>query len=307
MRDEDPSFLEMLGSHPTMLALFAAIRRAAALDAPVVVSGPTGSGKELVARALHALSAAGRGPFCPVNVAALPEGLIESELFGNMRGAFTGAVADRRGLIEAAAGGTLFLDEASDLSAHVQAKLLRVLEDGEVRRVGAVGARVAHFRLIAAIQTDPGALLKAGRWRKDFYYRVTGVVLRVPPLADRASDIALLAQAYVRAHGLPEIEPQAMAVLERHAWPGNVRELQRALVRATHHSGNGTLAADAVCAALAEAGGDPVPAEAHSLADAKCRHARNTVVTCSGDTGRAASLLGISRSHLYRLLRHQTH
>jgi transcriptional regulator with PAS, ATPase and Fis domain len=260
-----------------------------------------------VARALHALSAASPGPFCPVNVAALPEGLIESELFGNMRGAFTGAVADRRGLIEAAAGGTLFLDEASDLSAHVQAKLLRVLEDGEVRRVGAVGARVARFRLIAAIQGDPGALVRSGRWRDDFYYRVTGIVLRVPPLAERRSDIPLLARAYVQGQGLPEIEPEAMAVLERHAWLGNVRELQRALVRATHHSGNGTIPADAVRAALAEAEGELGPGDRHSLADAKYRQAREMVAACGGDTGRAARLLGISRSHLYRLLRHQTH
>lgn len=302
LTDEDLSFFEMLGTHPTMLALYDAIRRAAVLDAPVLVSGPTGCGKELVARALHALSAAGRGPFCPVNVAALPEGLVESELFGNTRGAFTGAVADRRGLIEAAAGGTLFLDEASDLAAHAQAKLLRVLEDGAVRRVGAVGARVARFRLIAAIQVDPGALLRAGRWRNDFYYRITGIVLRVPPLAARGSDIALLARAYVRAHGLPEIEPRAMALLERHTWPGNVRELQRALVRATHHSGSGTITRGAVRAALEEADGEVAPAEADSLAAAKCRHVRSTVAACGGDTRRAAERLGISRCYVYRLL-----
>jgi DNA-binding NtrC family response regulator len=136
---------------------------------------------------------------------------------------------------------------------------------------------------------------------------VTGIVLRVPALAERRSDIPVLAQAYVRAHGLPEIDAEALRLLECHAWPGNVRELQRALVRATHHSGNGKIAAAAVRSALAEPEGRPQSTEPPSLAQAKWRHVHDTVAACGGDTGRAAVLLGVSRSHLYRLLRHESH
>jgi DNA-binding NtrC family response regulator len=303
VRDDDASFFGLLGEHPVMLRLFDAIRGAAALDAPVVVSGPTGSGKELVAHALHDLSDAARGPFCPVNVAALPEPLVESELFGSSRGAFTSAVADRRGLIEAADQGTLFLDEAGDLAAQVQAKLLRALEGGEIRRVGSTAVGFARFRLVIAVRADPLTLLQAGRWRDDFYYRVTGIVLRVPPLAARSSDIPLLARAFARASGLPDIELEAMRSLEQHGWPGNVRELQRALVRAVHHSRGGSITAEAVRSALAETDSDPVPAAALLLGRAKARHVRAMVEACGGDTYQAAVALGISRSHVYRLLR----
>jgi len=302
VRDDDTSFFGLIGTHPAMLALFDGIRRAASIEAPVVVSGPTGSGKELVARALHRLNGTRGGPFCPVNVAALPEGLVESELFGSTRGAFTSAVADRRGLIEAAAGGTLLLDEASDLPAGIQAKLLRVLEDGEIRRVGAAGTITARFRLVVAVQDDPAALRDLRHWRDDFYYRVTGILLRVPALADRASDIPLLARAFVRAQGLPHVEPEGMTLLERHTFRGNVRELQQTLIRATYHARGGMIDAEAICAALEDGGSSRPMAGVRSLREVRTDHVRSAVDACCGDTQQAAALLGISRSQVYRIL-----
>lgn len=300
--DEGSSFFGLVGAHPTMLALFDSIRRAACLEAPVVVCGPTGSGKELVARALHRVNGTRDGPFCPVNVAALPEGLVESELFGSTRGAFTSAIADRRGLIEAAAGGTLLLDEASEIQAGIQAKLLRTLEYGEIRRVGAAGTSTARFRLVVAVQDEPALLRDRRQWREDFYYRVTGIVLRVPALAERASDIPLLARAFTRTQGLPEVEPDGMMLLKRHPFPGNVRELQHALVRATYHSRGGAITAGAIRASLEDAGDHHPAASVLPLHKLRADHVRQAVDSCAGDTRRAAALLGISRSQVYRIL-----
>jgi len=302
VRDEPESFYGLLGVHPKMLALYDAIRRAAGVNAPVVICGPTGSGKELVARALHALSGVAGGPFCAINVAALPDGLVESELFGSVRGAFTGA-ADRRGLIDAAGHGTLFLDEAGDLSAHAQAKLLRVIEEGELRRVGASVSTQAAFRLLVAVRQDPAALVAAGRWRDDFYYRVTALVVRVPALTDRRSDIPLLVREYVNARRLPPVEADAISVLEGHSWPGNVRELQRTLLRAASGACNGVIHAEDILPALTGPLDGSVSSKPTSLRDLKHRHARATLEACGGNARRAAALLGVSRSHLYRLLR----
>jgi DNA-binding NtrC family response regulator len=291
----------LVGAHPCMVALRDAIRRAARMDAPVVVWGPTGAGKELVARALHALSDARRRLFCPVNVAAVPEALVETELFGSVRGGFTGA-CDRRGLIEAAAGGTLFLDEAGDLPRAVQPKLLRALETGEVRRVGGTAVGEARFRLVVAVQDDPRTLMESGRWREDLYYRVTGIVLRVPPLAERRSDIPLLVAAFVEREHLPPPTAEAIDRLRAHDWPGNVRELQRVLVRAAFQSRNGVLEeADVVDAVRAQSGAAadarPLPLEAARIA-----HVRATVAAFAGNRRQAAHALGISPRHLYRLL-----
>jgi len=286
-----------------MLRLYDSMRRAVALDAPLIVCGATGSGKELVARALHDLGPQRSGAFCAVNVAALPEALVESELFGSARGAFTGAVADRCGLVEAAAGGTLFLDEAGDLPVHVQPKLLRVLEHGETRRVGDTVTAVRRFRLVAAVQQDPAQLRNGGRWRDDFYFRMTGVVLRVPALSERRSDIPLLARAFVRARSLPEIDPDGLDLLARQPWPGNVRELQQTLIRAAFHGANGTMRVEAISAALADGGNGHSARLALSLDAVRLLHVRSTVDECGGDTRRAAEMLGISRGYVYRLLR----
>lgn len=303
MKDEDPAFFDMLGTHPAMLALYDAIRRAAVLDAPVVVCGPTGSGKERVARALHALSDVAEGPFCAVNVAALPEALLESEVFGSARGAFTGAVANRAGLAEAAHGGSLFLDEAGDLSRHVQAKLLRVLESGEVRRVGAARATRSLFRLIVAVQEEPSALEHTGRWRQDFFYRVTGVVLRVPALREHPNDIEAIARAFLRSRNLPALDTDALPVLKSRDWSGNVRELQQVLLRAAFHAEGATLGPAHILTALRDGLASTVMEEPQSLHAMRHVHVCRTVQACNGDTRRAAELLGISRTHVYRLLK----
>ena len=223
-------------------------------------------------------------------------------MFGSARGAFTGAVADRRGLVETAHGGSLFLDEAGDLPHHAQAKLLRVLDSGEVRRVGAAHARRACFRLIAAVQEEPCALLGDRRWRRDFFYRVNGVVLRVPSLREHREDIGPIARAFLLSRNLPRLDGDALAVLTGRAWPGNVRELQQVLRRATFHAHGATIGLEHVLAAFGDAPPNAAAEHPRSLNEARSHHVRTTVESCNGDTRRAAELLGISRTHVYRLL-----
>lgn len=301
--EPDQQSFGIFGRHPSMVELFDAMQRAARLDAPIVISGPTGSGKELVARAVHQLSAVGNGPFCPVNVAALPEGVVESELFGSVRGAYTGAVVDRAGLVEAARGGSLFLDEAGDLPLAVQPKLLRMLEYGEVRRVGATKTEAVHFRLLVAVKVDPVELCRTGKWRDDLYYRLASVVLRIPSLRKRASDIPDLTIAFVTNRRLPDVTPKALAVLQEYEWPGNVRELQLALLRAAFYSDGRKIEASHIRRAIAFEALAPSNGERKTLAAARCQYVRDVVGECAGDTERASVLLGISRRHVYRLLR----
>ena len=223
--------LNLLGEHPTMQHLRAELAHAAQSTLPIVIVGETGTGKELVVQALHAASGC-VGELVPVNVAALPDQLAEAELFGVARGAYTGAHVGRAGLLQYAHGGTLFLDEASDLSPSLQVKLLRVLESGLVRRLGANSEQRADFRLVLTLQRDPQTLVTEGPWRADFLYRVCGIVLRVPALRERLSDIPLLAAAFLARERRPPLSAEALQALEGHHWPGNVRELLRVMQRA---------------------------------------------------------------------------
>jgi len=296
----------LLGSHPLMVELRDAIRRAAASSAPVVIWGPTGAGKEVAARALHAQSCARGAEFCPVNLAAVPEALIEGELFGVRRGAYTGATTDRAGLVEAAANGTLFLDEAGDLPPAIQTKLLRVLESGELKRVGATRGMTVQFRLVAATQVEPAALRSGGRWRDDLYYRLAGVVLRVPALHERRSDIPEIARAYCVGRGLQMPEQAAISVLESYEWPGNVRELQHTLLRAAFLADHGVIGRDHVEAAIRgapQSGQANRPVRLCTLLEAQRAHVEAVLSACGGDTARAAAILNISRRHMYRFLR----
>jgi transcriptional regulator with GAF, ATPase, and Fis domain len=228
----------LVGSAQPMHTLFRLIERAAAAPIPVLIEGETGTGKELVARAIHAESPRAEGPFVPVNCAALPEALIESTLFGHRRGAFTGAVQDHRGLFEAAAGGTIFLDEIGEMPLALQAKLLRVLQDHEIVPVGDTRGRTVDVRVISATNRDLAELIAAHTFRDDLYYRVAGFPIRVPPLRDRPEDIPLLTQRFLRVaattHGkhVAGITEAGLAVLAAHTWPGNVRELQNEVERA---------------------------------------------------------------------------
>jgi two-component system, NtrC family, response regulator HydG len=232
------SFENLIGQSKPVQALFEQIRDVAASDAAVLLLGESGTGKELVARAVHWNSGRRDGPFVAVNCAALPEGLLESELFGHERGAFTGATQKRSGLLLAARGGTLFLDEIGDMPLALQAKLLRVLQDKTVRSVGGREEVRVDFRLISATNRDLATLLREGKFREDLYYRLAVIPIRVPALRERPEDIPLLARHFLeRAAGalskpLDGFDEAAMAWLVGHRWPGNVRELENVVERA---------------------------------------------------------------------------
>jgi len=244
LRAEYGSDGEMVGESAALREVRQVIARVAPTDARVLITGESGTGKELVAGAIHAGSPRASGPFVRLNCAALPRELVESELFGHERGAFTGATERRRGRFELAHGGTLFLDEVGDLGSEAQAKLLRALEAGEVERVGGSEAIPVDVRFVAATNKDLHSEVAAGRFREDLLFRLLVIPLRVPPLRDRAEDVARLVRHFLARHrsrsGLPPptLTPGAMSVLERYGWPGNVRELANIVERvAILHAG----------------------------------------------------------------------
>ncbi len=234
----DNSDIGIIGSSAAMQALYSKIRKVAPTDSNVLIQGESGTGKELVARALHNLSNRAKAPMISVNCAAIPETLIESELFGHEKGAFTGAVSARTGLVEAADGGTLFLDEIGELPLEAQARLLRVLQEGEIRRVGSVQSQKVDVRLVAATHRDLKSLAKTGGFREDLYYRLHVIALHLPALRDRGNDVVeiadiLLDRQRLRMHKEPMgFTEQAQLALQKYSWPGNVRELENALERA---------------------------------------------------------------------------
>ena len=230
----------LVGTSPAMRKLRAALDRLASQDVPILIRGESGTGKELVARALHERGSRSAKRFVALNCGAIPESLIDSELFGHTKGAFTGATVDRAGVFVEADGGTLCLDEIGDMPLGVQARLLRVLQEGEVRPVGGSGVRQVDVRVIAATHVDLTAAVESGRFRQDLYYRLNVVVLAVPPLRERLDDLPLLAAHLLRKHGgatPSSLSPEALEVLSAYAWPGNVRELENALLHAIafHH------------------------------------------------------------------------
>lgn len=303
------SLAELVGAHPSMQQLRAEIVRAATSELPTVVVGETGTGKELVVQALHELSGL-RGPLIAVNVATLPEALAEAELFGAVRGAYTSAYAARTGLIEAAEGGTLFLDEACDLPLTLQVKILRVLEAGRIRRLGATTERRISFRLVMTLQQDPHVLVSERRWRGDFLYRAAAILLLVPPLRERLSDLPLLCTQLAARERLPSVTPPALRELERHQWPGNVRELLRVLQRAALSAGQAQISVDHVRHALAAFQGmSPRPVNAVSgqgPAGTRAGDDRGLLLrtlAVSTTVAAAARALGITERTMYRRLR----
>ncbi|PYB71139.1 response regulator [Pseudomonas sp. LB-090624] len=240
----------IIGSCPPMQDMYSKIRKVAPTDSNVLIQGESGTGKELVARALHNLSRRAKAPMISVNCAAIPETLIESELFGHEKGAFTGASAGRAGLVEAADGGTLFLDEIGELPLEAQARLLRVLQEGEIRRVGSVQSQKVDVRLIAATHRDLKNLAKAGQFREDLYYRLHVIALKLPALRERGSDVNEIASAFLarqRARiGRDDLHFSAEAeqAIRHYSWPGNVRELENAVERAVILSESAEISAD---------------------------------------------------------------
>jgi transcriptional regulator with PAS, ATPase and Fis domain len=289
----------MVGRHPAIREVYRLTRRAAAADLPVLVVGETGTGKELVARAVHELSSYAAGPFIDVNCAAIPESLAEAQLFGWEQGAFTGAMRRGVGYVERADGGTLFLDEACSLGPALQAKLLRVLEHRAFWRVGDGCRRSVTFRLVLAVAEEPEVLIAAGRWRRDFAYWVSGILIRVPPLRERPTDIPLLAEHFLagsRCNGHPPggLAADALDLLVRYPWPGSVRELKTLIERLTLLVEAPAIGAAQVVAHLPGLAAHP---------DER-RRLQVVIAAVGGNVSRAARALGMSRATLYRRLRH---
>ncbi|MBI3185971.1 MAG: sigma-54-dependent Fis family transcriptional regulator [Myxococcales bacterium] len=285
-------------------------RRSARVDTTVLLSGPSGAGKERVARLIHEESARAGGPFVAVNCAAVAESLLESELFGHARGAFTGATHDRPGLFEAAGGGTLFLDEVGEVPASMQAKLLRALQEREVRRVGENGSRRIDVRLLAATNKDLSAEVGAGRFRQDLFYRLRVIELRVPPLRDRKEDILPLARTFLAeaagrmGRSVAGFTPEVADQLLRHRWPGNVRELENAIERAVALCAGDRVQLDDLPEEVRSA---PPAAtlwmEPRHLEEVERSHIIAVLEQNGGNRHRAASQLGIGTATLYRKLK----
>jgi transcriptional regulator with PAS, ATPase and Fis domain len=300
---------ELLGESAAWRDVLAALPRVAESDLPVLVLGETGTGKELVARAIHVLSARRRRAFVAHNCGATPDTLIESELFGHARGAFTGAVADRAGLFEAADQGTLFLDEIGDASALLQMKLLRALQEGEARRVGDTRVRRLDVRVVSATHRGLDEGVVTGGFRADLYYRLNAVRLRLPPLRERGADLLLLARHFVRRAAercgaeAPELAPELVQRLARHRWPGNVRELANGCayaVRVAGARGEVTLEHWPELAVPAAAAAHGLHAETRALEE---RRLRETLERTRWNKSRAARALGLSRQGLLKKLR----
>jgi two-component system, NtrC family, response regulator HydG len=323
----------IVGASARMQRLLKLVARVAPTESTVLILGESGTGKELVARSLHVLSRRAHGPFVAVNVGALPESLIESELFGYARGAFTGATSDRAGLVEEAHQGTLFLDEIGDMPLGTQVKLLRTLENNEVRRLGENIPRLVDVRVVAATHRDLQALVAEGRFRGNLYYRLDVVQIEMPPLRERGGDVGLLASYFLdraaRRTGrkLLRFTPEAEMLLGRYDWPGNVRELENAVEHAVAVSEGPLLGANELPASVRTprllsslAGVDPEPVsrevpaagrargagrdpDARSLDDVTREHVMRSLSRHAGNATAAARQLGVSRTTLWRMLK----
>jgi DNA-binding NtrC family response regulator len=306
VRFESPRY-RLVGSGPAMRRVVALIEKVAATDATVLVYGPSGSGKELVARAIHYNSARRDRPLVTINCAALQETLLESELFGHEKGAFTGAAQAKPGLIEVAEGGTLFIDEVGEMAGGLQAKLLRVLEDGHFRRVGGTQELLADVRVLAATNRPLEQEQQAGRFREDLYYRLNVIAIGLPPLRDRREDIPELVEHFLATRpvggGRCRIAPEALEALKRYDWPGNVRELANVLERAQILAEGHVITADDLPENLVEAPPEPgAPGDPRRLRDVERRHVQDILRREKGNKVQAARALGISRRALYRLI-----
>ena len=300
---------EVITQYAPMQAVLSLVERVAKSDSPVLISGESGTGKELIARALHRLSGRGSNPLVDINCAAIAENLLESELFGHERGAFTGALSRKMGLFEMAAGGTMFMDEIGELDPKLQGKLLRALELGTFFRVGGTQKVEVSVRIVAATNRDMARAVSDGSFRSDLYYRINTIGIALPPLRDRVVDIPILAQLFLEQYGggsPPKLTDEAMEALRRYKWPGNIRELRNVIERAVLLANGGVINASDLplhgvgSAATAGNGqsGSPV-----SLAELERKHIEAVLGQTNWHQGRAATVLGISSKTLYRKIR----
>ncbi len=310
---EDFSFHHILGKSKPMREVFDLIRRVADSQTNVLITGESGTGKELAAKAIHFNSDRRGGPFVPVNCAAIPEALLESELFGHLKGSFTDAKGDKRGLFEEANGGTLFLDEISELPVMLQAKLLRAIQEKEIRRVGSTKAVAVDVRIIAATNLSLTDEVKAKRFREDLYYRLNVIEIRMPPLRERREDIPLLVDAFLKKcaeanrKAVKSIGESALAMLLDYPWPGNVRELENVIERAvTLARGEKVMPEDLPPAVHGSRGDRKVIDDAADrtlpLEEVEKEYILRILDKTGGNKYQAAQLLGIDRKTLYRKL-----
>ena len=319
-RSDDPIETVLVGISSAMRKLKAALDRLAAQEVSILIQGESGTGKELVARALHERGARRRKRFVPLNCGAIPESLIDSELFGHIKGSFTGAATDRSGVFVEADGGTLFLDEIGDMPLAVQARLLRVLQESEVRPLGGTGTRKVDVRVIAASHVDLVAAVEHHKFRQDLFYRLNVVALRVPPLRERVDDIPILAAHFLKKHAgakPPALSPETLEVMSEYGWPGNVRELENSILHALALHRGELLSPDALPAAISgrgKAAGSAIATnddvELTPLTEAKRRasgafekrYLTRVMAKSQGSVSEAARLAGLDRTNFRRLL-----
>ncbi|MFO7752934.1 MAG: sigma-54 dependent transcriptional regulator [Desulfobacteraceae bacterium] len=305
-RQEENRLDDLIGQSREMREVFEKIEDLSGTETPVLITGETGTGKELAARAIHTRSERYSGPFVPINCGAVSRNLLESELFGHEKGAFTGAVQARRGRIEMANNGTLFLDEVGEISSEMQVNLLRVLEKGRFTRLGGNRELSSDFRLLCATHRDLEALLETGAFRNDFYFRINVINIRIPPLRDRRDDIPLLAFHFLKmfskelGKGVEDLSAEALKMLKTYDWPGNVRELKNVMERAVVLSRSDTVGKeDLTFLARREAG----PAAGDSLKEVEVDHIERILGENDWNISRSASILGIDRGTLSRKIK----
>ncbi len=298
------------GKSPALVAVYKLIARVAPTDSTVLIQGESGTGKELIARAIHANSLRKDGPFVAVDCGTLAETLLESELFGHERGAFTGAISSKKGLMESAQRGTCFLDEIGDISSALQGKLLRVLQEHEIRHVGGVDSIPVNVRIVAATNKNLQNLVKEGKFREDLYYRLNVVTIALPPLRDRPQDIPVLVDFFLEKHGktaskhVTGVSSQAMALIMQYDWPGNVRELEHTIEHALVLTGQSTIMPQDLPEAITTQ--NTIKSTTNgwkTLEQLEREHILRVLEAYKGDEARAAEVLGVHRKTIQRKLR----
>jgi DNA-binding NtrC family response regulator len=302
---DDLPVTEMIGSSPRMIDIYKTLSKVAPTDATVLIEGETGTGKELIARMIHANSKRSQQAFVPVDCGAIAPSLLESELFGTLKGAYTGADRDRMGVFEAAHNGTVFLDEIGDIDVGFQLKLLRFLQEREIRPLGSARAKKVDVRVIAATNRDVQKMVEEGKFREDLWYRLNVVRLTIPPLCERAADIPLLVHYFLKRYNErykldTRLIDSGLKAMEQYSWPGNIRQLQHMMERLTILAPGGRIDDAAVRQSIEQM--DSRDHASDSLADTEAEQIRRVMAATNGNKSRAAKVLGIERKTLYRKL-----